>query len=171
MITTTTAATPATMATTFTHFFFVRALVPCCTSLSDETMICMVWPEEPPPALARSSANFFAASSARFAVWVSALTRSSLAMAFISPVVARFGVETCFFFFGAYRSRSASETASVFIAPPSPSAASNSTFTSGPPAPIWISSPWRSRCLVTRWPSTSVPLVEPVSTTNHCPSS
>ena len=91
-------------------------------------------------------------------------------MALSCPVSARLGEEEIFFL-GAYLARSCSETASVFIDPPRPSWASNSTLTIGPPAPIWISSPCRSRTLWMRSPSTSVPLVEPVSTTNHCPSS
>src|SRR5438874_13647449 len=99
-------------------------------------MICMVWPDETPPALTRSAAIFLAASSARFAVWVSALTFNSLWMALIIAVEAMLGAGV-----GGplrYLGRSFKLTASVLIDPPRPSAASNSTFTLGPPAPIWI---------------------------------
>ena len=70
---TTRAAAPATAATTLTQRFLVFALVLNCTWRMVSAMMNIVLPLDWPPALARSSATFFAATSPRRAVWVSAL--------------------------------------------------------------------------------------------------
>ncbi len=96
-------------------------------------MIIIVLPEGMPPDLARSSATRRAAISASLAVAVSADCFSSPDMMLMASVESMRGALRLDA--GMNFSRSLSETASVRIEPPRPSAASNSTFTSGPPAP------------------------------------
>src|SRR5207237_7563431 len=90
---TTIAATAATMATTLTQRLAVLVRVKRCTSFKVPAMIIMVFPEGIPPAFARSSATFFAASSASRAVAVSALLLRSLEIRFISEVASLLGGE------------------------------------------------------------------------------